>query len=104
MLVLPQVHRSGPARNARRAVAALFAFASLMPAAENYTATRTTVDGVEVVHLTDAAHRAEASIIPSLGNIAYELKIAGVNAFYWPYRSLAEFKAKPGLAGNPFLA
>ena len=75
-----------------------------MSAAETYSAARATVDGVEVVRLNDPAHRAEVAIIPSIGNMAYEFKLGGANAFYWPYHSLAEFKAKPGFAGNPFLA
>src|SRR4051812_23908103 len=104
MLVLPQIHRSRSSRIARRAVTGFVVSIAIMSAAENYTAVRAIVDGVKVVRLTDSAHRAEASVIPSIGNMAYELKIGGVNAFYWPYRSLADFKAKPGFAGNPFLA
>jgi aldose 1-epimerase len=74
-----------------------------MSQAENYSAQRTTLDGIEIVQLTDAAHKTQVSIIPSIGNMAYELKVNGANVFWWPYQSLADFKAKPGFAGNPFL-
>jgi aldose 1-epimerase len=75
-----------------------------MSQGQNYSARRVDVDGLQVVRLTDGRHNTEASIIPSLGNIAYELKANGANAFWWPYKSLSDFKAKPGFAGNPFLA
>ena len=39
-----------------------------------------------------------------IGNIAYEYKVNGKNALYFPFGSLAEFKAKPTLCGVPFLA
>jgi len=70
----------------------------------NYSAQKVTVDGLEVVRLTDAAHHTEVSILPSVGNFAYEMKVNGHNVFYWPYKSLADFKGKPGFAGIPFLA
>lgn len=70
----------------------------------NYSATNTKVDGVEVVRLSDAAHKTEVSVIPSVGNMAYEMNVNGHNVLFWPYKSLAEFKAKPGFAGIPFLA
>lgn len=70
----------------------------------NYSARKITVDGFEVVRLTDAAHRTEVSILPSIGNFAYEMKVNGHNVFWWPYKTLADFKAKPGFAGVPFLA
>ncbi len=69
-----------------------------------YSARKISVDGFEVVRLTDSAHHAEVSIAPAIGNIAYEFKIGGNDALYWPYASLADFKAKPGLSGIPFLA
>lgn len=76
----------------------------LMSQAANYSAGKTVVDGIEVVRLGDAARRVEVSIVPSIGNIAYEMKVNGKNAFWFPYSSLAELKARPALCGNPFLA
>lgn len=70
----------------------------------NYSAEKITVDGVEVVGLSDAAHHTEVSVAPALGNIAYEMKVNGHNVFWWPYKSLKDFEAKPSFAGIPFLA
>ena len=72
--------------------------------AANYSANRTTVDGIEVLRLADAARATEVSIAPSIGNMAYEMKVNGKNIFWLPGRTLGELKAKPALAGNPFLA
>jgi aldose 1-epimerase len=76
----------------------------LMSLAADYTAQKAVVDGIEIVRLADAAHAAEVSIVPSLGNMAYEFKINGKNAFWLPYATLAELKAKPEFGGIPFLA
>lgn len=70
----------------------------------NYSAHKIRVDGFEVVRLSDAAHKTEVSILPSIGNFAYEMKVNGHDVLYWPYKSLADFEAKPGFAGVPFLA
>ncbi len=75
-----------------------------MSTAANYSAQRLAVDGIEVVRLSDSAHKTEVSIVPSLGNNAYEMKVDGRRIFWSPYSSLAEFKAKPAQLGNPFLA
>lgn len=83
---------------------ALAASAATMSPAANYTAQALTVDGVEIMRLTDAERRTEVSIAPSIGNMAYEMKVNGKNAFWLPVQSIGELKAKPALAGNPFLA
>ncbi len=70
----------------------------------NYTAERALVDGVEVVHLKDAAHKIEVSVIPSLGNNAYEMKVNGKQILWSPYATLKELLEKPSQAGNPLLA
>ena len=72
--------------------------------AANYTAERLRTDGVEVVRLTDAQHRTEVSICPSVGNIAFDMKVNGKQIFAPPNGSLSEWKAKPSQAGIPFLA
>lgn len=85
----------------------LFALAALIPTlslAANYQAETATQDGIEVVRLIDAPHKTEVSIVPSIGNNAYEMKVNGKNVFWTPYKSLADFKSKPVLLGNPFLA
>ena len=75
-------------------------------AATRYTAEKTTDHGVEVVRLTDAARGVEVSIVPTIGNRAYELKVHGKNLLYFPLPDLAAFKdsRQPGLNGIPFLA
>jgi aldose 1-epimerase len=46
----------------------------------------------------------EVSIVPSLGNNSYQMKVKGHDVFWSPYPTLAELRAKPAHAGNPFLA
>ncbi len=75
-----------------------------MSQAANYTATRATVDGIEVIRLADAARETEVAIAPSMGNNAYQMKVRGKPVFWFPHASLAEWRAKPGQVGNPFLA
>jgi aldose 1-epimerase len=84
--------------------AALLAALPLMTEAANYTAQRVTVDGVEVVRLTDASRKAQVSIAPTLGNNAYEFQVNGKNVMWFPVSNLSEFKTKPTFSGNPFLA
>ena len=86
-----------------RLFAAMLLTASMTTAA-SYTAQPTTIDGVTVVRLSDSAHHAEVSVAVGIGNIAYEYLVNGKNALYFPYKSLADFKAKPQLCGVPFLA
>jgi len=79
----------------------------LIPAitqAGNYSAERAIVDGIEVIHLKDVAHKVEVSIAPSLGNNAYEMKVNGRHILWSPYRSLKELQDKPVQIGNPLLA
>jgi aldose 1-epimerase len=75
-----------------------------MAQAANYTVQKINVDDLAVVRLADSAHATEVSVAPSLGNLAYELKVHGKNAFWVPFERLGEFRAKPALCGNPFLA
>jgi aldose 1-epimerase len=75
-----------------------------MTQAQNYSSRKLTVDSVEIVRLTDAAHRTEVSICPTVGNIAYDMKVNGKPILLPPSGTLAEWKAKPGQAGIPFLA
>src|SRR5439155_10052058 len=57
----------------------------------------------DVVQLEDARTQTTVSILPSVGNIAIEMKVKGHNILYWPYGSVEEFKARPGMSGIPFL-
>jgi aldose 1-epimerase len=75
-----------------------------MSQAASYSASKAVVDGIEVIRLSDPDHKTEVSVVPSIGNNAYEMKVNGKNLFWFPFQSLADFKAKPVLAANPFLA
>jgi aldose 1-epimerase len=70
----------------------------------NFTAQQISVDGVPVVRLADARRGIEVSILPSLGNIASEMKIHGENILYFPDGKLSDFQKKPMQTGIPFLA
>ena len=85
-------------------MAAVLFLVPLMTQAANYSARRVQVDGMEVVRLTDASNRTEVSIAPSVGNMAYEIKVGGKNILWFPYAGPAELKAKPQFCGIPFLA
>jgi len=76
----------------------------MMSLAQNYTAERTTDHGVSIVRLVDRAQGVEVSILPSIGNRAYEMKVHGKNILYFASADVAEFQARPRLSGNPFLA
>jgi len=78
--------------------------ATSMLQSQNYTAERLTVDGLEVVHLADAAAGIEVRIVPGIGNNAYSMKVKGHELMWSPYQTLTELKQKPALSGNPFLA
>jgi aldose 1-epimerase len=73
-------------------------------AAQNYTAKKTADHGIAIVRLTDAAKGVEVSIVPSIGNRAYEMKVHGKNILYFPPPDLAAFQKQPELNGVPFLA
>ncbi|HLK70065.1 MAG TPA: aldose 1-epimerase [Bryobacteraceae bacterium] len=76
----------------------------LAHAAGNYTALETTDHGVSVVRLADAARGVEVSIVPSIGNRAYEMKVHGKNILYFA-NDVGAFKSSGGRAlnGIPFL-
>ncbi len=68
-------------------------------AAQRYTATQ---DG-DVVRLSDLTSSTVVSIAPSVGNIAFEMKVKGHDVLRWPQATVAAFKANPGMTGIPFL-
>ena len=57
----------------------------------------------DVVRLEQTQDGTSVSIIPSVGNIAFEFKIKGQNVLRFPFASVDDFKARPGLHGIPFL-
>lgn len=72
--------------------------------AQPYSAQRSSAGGIPIVQLRDEAHRTIVSVVPSVGNNAYEMLVNGKNVFWFPFDSLADFAKKPSLAANPFLA
>ena len=84
--------------------AALLSVCTFMTQAANYSAQKLTVDSVDIVRLTDAAHAMEVSICPSVGNIAYDFTVNGKQILLPPNALLPEWKAKPAQSGIPFLA
>ena len=83
--------------------ALLLLITTTMPAAD-YSASRANVDSIEIIRLTDTKRQIEVSIVPSIGNNAYDMTVKGNKILWSPYKSLAELKSKPTQIGNPFLA
>ena len=81
-------------------LAVLISVGSSLPAsAQQYVARHTR----DVVQLEDTRNQTVVSIIPSVGNIAFEMKVKGHNVLRWPYASVEDFKAKPGMSALPFV-
>ena len=72
--------------------------------AQNYRAEKTSDHGVPIVRLTDAKNGVEVSVVPSVGNLVYAMKVHGKNILCFPYDDLSEFVKRPKLSGIPFLA
>src|SRR4051812_31371451 len=86
----------------RRIVALALVLSSLAarPAtAAQYSAQRTG----EIVRLEDSRAQTVVSIVPSVGNIAFDMSVKGQHVLRWPFASIDEFKAKPAMSGIPFL-
>jgi len=71
---------------------------------ETYSAQKLMVDSIETIRLGDGAHRIELSICPSIGNIAYDMRVNGQPILAPPPGSLLEWQRNPSQAGIPFLA
>lgn len=80
--------------------AVLLSMTSAVPVFAQQYAARQTGD---VVRLEDTKNQTVVSIIPSVGNIAFEMTVKGHNILRWPYASVEEFKAKPGMSALPFV-
>jgi aldose 1-epimerase len=57
----------------------------------------------DVVQLEDIQHKIVVSILPSVGDVVFDMKVNGQSILRFPYASIEEFKARPGLVGIPFL-
>jgi len=76
----------------------------LMIPMANYSAEHALVDGIEVIRLADAQRRIEVSVVPSIGNNAFDMKVNGKPILWCPSANLKELKDKPVQFGNPLLA
>ena len=86
--------------NRYRAAVVLAMLATAAPAsAQRYSA----VQQGEVVTLTDHQAETVVSVVPSVGNIATEMRVKGHNVLRFPHASLADFVSRPGATGIPFM-
>src|SRR5438093_11151586 len=56
-----------------------------------------------IVVIEDTKNQVAVSILPSVGNIAFSMKVKGQEVLRWPYASVEEFKSRPALSGIPFV-
>jgi len=80
-------------------VAFLLAVAPISAAAQQYTARRSG----DTVLLEDTKNQIVVSILPTVGNIVFSMKVKGQDILRWPYASIEEFKSRPALSGIPFV-
>jgi aldose 1-epimerase len=85
-----------------RAIVLLEVVCAVAAGAADYSARQTTRDGVDIVVLADAPRHTEVTILPGIGNMAYQMTVNGKNVLRTPV-PLADFKAKPGMTGIPLL-
>src|SRR5262249_3145625 len=57
----------------------------------------------DAVVLEDTKNQVAVSILPSVGDIGFSMKVKGQEILRWPYASLEEFKSRPALSGIPFV-
>jgi aldose 1-epimerase len=87
-------------RSARLALVFAWTVAVAIPAsAQPYSAQQ----NGDVVQLQDAKTQTVVSIVPSVGNIVFDMKIKGQKVLRWPYASIEEFRSNPALSGIPFM-
>lgn len=80
---------------------------SILPwlaAGADYAAVKDVVDGVEVIRLRDVRHRTEVTIVPSIGNTAFEMKVSGKNVLWFPPTGLAGWKTTQTTSAIPLLS
>jgi aldose 1-epimerase len=82
----------------------ILTIATAAASAQPYAAVRTEDHGIAIVRLTDAAHGVEVSIVPSIGNLAYEMKVHGKNILHFPYADVSAFARQPAQCAIPLLA
>jgi aldose 1-epimerase len=81
-------------------IAIVLSIAAVRPAAaQPYSAHQ----DAGVIQLQDARSQTVVSIIPSVGNIVFAMKVKDHEVLRWPYSSIEEFKSRPALSGIPFM-
>ena len=58
----------------------------------------------DVIRLEDARSQTAVSVIPSIGNVAFNFSVKGKNVLRFPFASVEDFKKRPTLCGIPLLA
>jgi aldose 1-epimerase len=93
-------------RSRLRSCFMLFAIPAITNAASAYKAEQSSDHGIEIIHLADTARGIVVSIVPSIGNRAYEFSVHGKNILYFPLPDLTVLQnsKRPLLNGIPFLA
>jgi aldose 1-epimerase len=69
----------------------------------NFIAEKALMDGVPIVRLADTKRAIEVTILPSISNMASEMKIHGKNILFFPEMNLSDFQKKPMQTGIPIL-
>jgi aldose 1-epimerase len=92
------MNQSTPLSRTIQSAVALGLLAAL-PAVAQYSARQ---EG-DLVHLEDSKNHTVVSVITSVGNVAYEMKVNGTNVLYFPSATLDDFRERGGLSGIPFL-
>ncbi len=70
----------------------------------DFTVQRLSIEGIPLVRLIDSHRKIEVSILPSLGNRAYEMKVRGKNILFQPETGGSDFLKRVGQNGIPFMA
>jgi aldose 1-epimerase len=83
-----------------RAVILAIVFLPSLPLIAQYSAQR---DG-DIVRLEDSKNQTVVSIVPSVGDVVFEMKVKGQDILRFPFPSIEAFRAKPSLSGIPFLS
>src|SRR5262245_9542709 len=76
-------------------------FACIVPA--NLLAQYTVRRSGDTVVLEDLKQQTVVSVVTTVGNIAFSMKVKGQEILRWPYASVEEFKQRPALSGIPFV-
>ncbi len=74
-----------------------------LAAGADYSAARGVLDGIDVTRLSDARRRTEVTIVPGIGNTAFEMKVEGKNVLWFPEMRLGEWKTAQVTSAIPLL-